>query len=107
MKRITVTVTDWQDVALHELSDLEEAPISYLVRQALNAMLPTQLELARFLRDPSTRPGDALAIADNMEALMKRISGSGAGVAGGDEAPPRARNRPVQPPSGNTGVNPS
>lgn len=105
MKRITITVTDWQVDALHELSELEEAPISYLVRQSLNAMLPTQLELARFLKNPSTSPGDALAVVDQIESLMTRFGGGGPGVPTRDEGPPRARNTPKKPPAGNTGVN--
>lgn len=109
MKRITVTVTDWQAASLRELSELDEAPVSYLVRQALNAILPTQLELARFMRNPSTRPGDAVAIAEGMEAMLDRFRGGGGVVPDGDGASPQAVNNLPEwrpgPPSGNTGVN--
>lgn len=107
MKRITVTVTDWQSAALHELSALDEAPISFLVRQSLNAMLPTQLELAKFLRNPTTSDEDAAALANQMDSLLARFAGGGPAVPDGDEGPPPTRKRPKKPPVGNTGVNPS
>lgn len=96
-KRYTISVSDWQAAALEEIAALDEVSVSHVVRDCLRGMLPKLLDLTRFLHDPTTSSGDALALADDMERLLARLSGGA--VAGDAGAAP-----PASPPSSNTGA---
>lgn len=112
MKRLSISVTDWQYAALEEIARLDETSMGHVARDCLRGLLPQLLEVTRFLHDPHTDRAGALTLADDMERAMSNIlAQTRSGASESDEvaadAPPlrRFRNRP-QPPSSNTGVNP-
>lgn len=104
MKRISITVSDWQYDALHELARLEQSSVANVARDCIRAMLPQLLEVSRFVYDPRNSPTDVLAFADQMERALGLLQG-GAGVGSADEVPPARRQYPAKkPPTSNTGA---
>ena len=112
-KRYNITVTDWQADALEEIALAREVSVSNVVRDALRTQLPRDLQLVRFLQNPSTSPDLAISIVEGMERLELEIGehqfereGDAARIGSADEAalPPRTFKRSYSPPDGNTGA---
>ena len=104
MKRISITVSDWQYASLVEIAALDQTSIANVARDCIRAMLPQLLEVSRFVYDPRNSPTDVLAFADQMERALGLLQG-GAGVGDADEVPPASRRYPAKkPPASNTGA---
>mgnify|MGYP003831367739 CR=1 FL=1 len=105
MKRISISVSDWQLEGLTEVARLEESSVAQVARDCIRGVLPGLLEVTRFLHDPHTTSEGALTLANDMERVMAKLS---TGAAGSDEvadaAPPRRFRNRIQPPSSNTGA---
>jgi hypothetical protein len=108
MKRMSISVTDWQYEALEYLATQTETSVAHIVRDALRGALPRLVELARFLEDPANSPHDALQVIEQMEALLGNLAPADAAESGVAAAaappPPRRFKKPTTPPSGNTGA---
>ena len=104
MKRISITVSDWQYESLVEVAKLDQTSVANVARDCIRAMLPQLLEVSRFVYDPRNSPTDVLAFADQMERALGLLQG-GTGVGAADEVPPAFRRYPAKkPPSSNTGA---
>lgn len=104
MKRISITVSDWQYDSLVEIAKLDQSSVANVARDCIRAMLPQLLEVSRFVYDPRNSPTDVLAFADQMERALGMLQGA-AGVGTADEVAPVRRVFPTKkPPSSNTGA---
>ena len=96
-KRYTISVDEWTATTLEEVARLDHVSVAHVIRDCIRGVLPSLLEVTRFLHDPHTTDAGALRLAEDMEGMLAKIAGiAGAGAAGAGEPSQPARGpRPV------------
>ena len=95
-KRYTITVDEWTAATLEEIALLDHVSVSHVIRDCIRGVLPSLLEVTRFLHDPHTTDAGSLRLAADMERMLAKIAGiAGAGAAGASD-PSQHRRGPRQ-----------
>lgn len=82
--RISVSLPPTLHDSIAEIARLSEVSVGHVVRDALRGVIPSMLEVTKFLHDPHTTNEGKLLFAEDVEAVLARVLGASDELQHGD-----------------------